>query len=438
MKYGPIDCSYASAAIVRHPVRLAVLAPKEGMATVLKHLNSLNGRNPSLSKDQFLLNYEGFNSIFRRPLIVPTEDDADICVSYSMKTVLSKSAHDFLAFLKRGINIFSTRAMDFDVLVIYIPRNFEAFREAKQISADFNLHDAIKLYATDKGIKIQFIEERSISTYDPCKVLWGLSTSIYAKSSGVLWHPQAIDCGTAYVGISYAQSEEGICIGCSQLFDSTGTGIRMILRKINNPHFYGKKNPYMDRDEARSMMSELREQYYQSDPIAKLNRIVIHKTTPFMREEIIGITQAFEGIENIELIQIQAYSPWRAIRFGQQPSRGADDFSIKRGTTMQLSEDSFLLWTHGCIIHPDLAGKLNYYKGGRGIPAPLLVKRHYGQATGDVLAQEILMLTKMNWNSGDSLYKILPVTLDFAKTLARMSKQNEAIYNKAYDFRYFM
>lgn len=48
------------------------------------------------------------------------------------------------------------------------------------------------------------------------------------------------------------------------------------------------------------------------------------------------------------------------------------------------------------------------------------------------------MLTKMNWNSGDSLYKILPVTLDFAKVLARMSKQNAAIYNKAYDFRYFM
>ncbi len=32
----------------------------------------------------------------------------------------------------------------------------------------------------------------------------------------------------------------------------------------------------------------------------------------------------------------------------------------------------------------------------------------------------------------------LPVTLDFAKVLSRMSKQNEAIYNKAYDFRYFM
>ena len=50
----------------------------------------------------------------------------------------------------------------------------------------------------------------------------------------------------------------------------------------------------------------------------------------------------------------------------------------------------------------------------------------------------ILMLTKMNWNSGDSLYKTLPVTLDFAKVLARMSKQDEAIFDKAYDFRFFM
>ena len=73
-----------------------------------------------------------------------------------------------------------------------------------------------------------------------------------------------------------------------------------------------------------------------------------------------------------------------------------------------------------------------------GIPSPILVKRFYGQADGDVLAKEILMLTKMNWNSGDSLYKVLPVTLDFAKVLSRMSKQEEAIYDKAYDFRFFM
>lgn len=111
---------------------------------------------------------------------------------------------------------------------------------------------------------------------------------------------------------------------------------------------------------------------------------------------------------------------------------------MKRGLTVKLNKDSFLLWSHGCIIHQELSGKLNYYKGLRGIPAPLLIRRFSGKCSGEILAQEILMLTKMNWNSGDSLYKTLPVTLDFAKVLARMSKQNEAIYDKAYDFRYFM
>ena len=268
--------------------------------------------------------------------------------------------------------------------------------------------------------------------------MWGLSTSLYAKATGVLWHPEAIQNDTAYIGISYAYSEEKrICIGCSQLFDSTGTGIRMVLRKINNPILLGKNNPYMREDDARTMMTELREQYYHSAPVNTLKRVVIHKTTPFIREEIAGIMQAFSGIE-VELIQIQDYCPWRGIRFGAEPGPKAFGFAVKRGLVVKLDRDSFLLWTHGCVIHPELSGTYNYYKGSRGIPAPLLIKRYVGNASGDILAREILMLTKMNWNSGDSLYKTLPVTLDFAKVLARMSKQEEAIFNKAYDFRFFM
>ena len=165
---------------------------------------------------------------------------------------------------------------------------------------------------------------------------------------------------------------------------------------------------------------------------------MIHKTTPFMKDEIIGITQAFEGVD-VELIQIQEYSSWRGVRFGDYAQAEAYGFALQRGSVVSLNEDSFLLWTHGCVMSDELAGKSrNYYKGGRGIPSPILVKRFYGQADADTLAKEILMLTKMNWNSGDSLYKVLPVTLDFAKVLSRMSKQEEAIYDKAYDFRFFM
>lgn len=71
----------------------------------------------------------------------------------------------------------------------------------------------------------------------------------------------------------------------------------------------------MKSDEARSMMSALRDQYYKCDPTNKLKRIVVHKTTPFTSEEIKGFTQALEGIDDIELLQIQEYAPWRAIRY---------------------------------------------------------------------------------------------------------------------------
>ena len=439
VQYGPIDASFSTKPINRSQIKLCVLSPDNCVDKILGHLNNLSCKIQNNSKDSFLPNYEGFNEIYRRPLLVPTKDQKNLCVTYSYSTVYNYTPSQFVDFLKRGIDKFALTRTDYDILVIYIPKSFTKFRNATSISQDFDLHDALKLYATDKGVTIQFIEERSLDSGEQCKVLWGLSTALYAKASmGVLWQPQEVQENTAYIGISYAISKEkGICIGCSQLFDATGTGMRMLLRKIDSPVFAGHRNPYMGKDEARSMMIALRDEYYRCNPTAKLDRIVIHKTTPFMKDEMIGITQAFEGISDIELIQIQDYNHWRGIRYGIDYKTGAESYPMERGTVIQLNDNSVLLWTHGSLKHPEL-GKGNYYKNGRGIPSPLLIKRYHGNSSGESIVKEILMLTKMNWNSGDSLYKVLPVTLDFAKVLSRMSKQDEAIFNKAYDFRYFM
>lgn len=437
-RYAPLDCSYSKNQTRRHSIELAIISPQEQVGKLLNHLIKLNQPIlPNNKNDGFLPQYNGFETIFKRPLSIPVATDTNKVLLYSQQQTSAMNELGYATLIKRYIDKLAGQAT-FDIVVIYVPTSFSRFREST--TTDFNLHDAIKLYATDKALKVQFIEERSVDYYDQCKVRWGLSTSLYAKASGVLWQPVTMTRETAYVGVSYALSKsKGICIGCSQLFDSTGTGIRLLLRKIDDPGYYGR-NPYMKSDEARSMMSALRDQYYKCDPANRLKRIVVHKTTPFTQEEIKGFTQALEGIDDIELLQIQEYSPWRAIRY-DTPDYSSDParFAIHRGTVLPLDADSFLLWTHGCIQHDDLSGSgLNYYKGGRGVPSPMLVKRFYGKASGDILANEILMLSKMNWNSGDSLYKQLPVTLDFAKVLSRMSKQDEAIYNKPYDFRYFM
>ena len=438
-KYGPLDCSYFRGTNSNRPqINLSILSPTEDLNDILNHLAKLNRySSPKNTNDGFLTQYGGFDTIYKRAISIPSAQDTDRIFTYSSSITENINQLEFVNLIKKCIDKISSKH-DFDILIIYIPARFLRFRE--DLSTDFNLHDAIKLYATDKSVKVQFIEEKSLKYLDQCKVMWALSTSLYAKAAGVLWQPETTHENTAFVGISYAISKlKKTCIGCSQLFDSSGTGIKLLLRKIADPEYWGR-SPYMKCDEARSTISALLDQYYNYSPPGNLKRIVIHKTTHFTKEEITGFTQALEGIDDIELLQIQEYSSWRAIRYdttkiGSDPAR----FAIHRGTVIPLDDFSFLLWTHGCVQHDDLSGrKLNYYKGGRGIPAPLLVKRFYGKSTGDVIAKEIMMLSKMNWNSGDSLYKQLPVTLDFAKVLSRMSKQDEAIYNKPYDFRYFM
>lgn len=435
INYGPLE-SYAN-----RSVRLAVLSPRECAADIWRHLNKLNKHHATTLKQDkvFLPEYIGFQDVFRCGLNIPNGNDTKRFKGYSLSDALKASAEEFFNGICRYIDVMEREKHEFDVLVIYIPNQLSKMRELKNENVYFDLHDSLKIYCAGKGIVTQIIEERSVHTNsDMAKIMWGLSTAIYIKAIGKLWKPKITRYDTAYIGLSYVQSiknNEKISIGCSQLFDSEGNGMELYLRPLKDPQII-QKNPYMRSGDACRLMNNLKRIYDESVPLHKLNRIVIHKTTHFTKEEMEGITKGLAGVDNIELLQIQEFSAWRAIRFQNDV---ATPFPIQRGTVIPLDKDTFLIWTHGSVQHDELAGKnLNYYKNGRGIPAPLLVKRFMGKSSALELVNEILMLTKMNWNSGDGLYKILPVTLDFAKTLSRVAKQDLVVYDRPYNFRYFM
>jgi hypothetical protein len=63
--------------------------------------------------------------------------------------------------------------------------------------------------------------------------------------------------------------------------------------------------------------------------------------------------------------------------------------------------------------------------------------RHVGHGAWDDSARSILGLTKMDWNN-DSLYDALPVTLGYAKVLARVVKRMKGLGSAPYQFRFFM
>lgn len=444
VNYGPIEQLQNGSSL--DSIKLAILTPEQTQRDIISHLEKLKQQFvTNLRQEQYFLpEYIGFEKIYRCNIDIPSVSDKIRFMSYNLDSVMKLNALQFYEGLTRYINVFSKNLMSFDVLVIYIPSCFVHLREMKNEKIYFDLHDSLKLYCASKGIVVQLIEEKSAipnKNNDLAKIMWGLSTGLYSKAVGRLWKPAVYNKNTAFVGLSYVQSVnngEKISIGCSQLFDAEGNGMRLYLRPLKNPQFI-QKSPFMRNEDACRLMLNLKKLYDDSVPTYDLKRVVIHKTTFFTKEEMEGIARGLSGIEDIELLQIQEFTPWRAIRYDSSNMKEVSRFPIQRGTVIQLNKDMFLIWTHGSVQNDELAGRnRNYYKNGRGIPAPLLVRRFMGKSDGATLVNEIMMLTKMNWNSGDSFYKVLPVTLDFAKMLSQVAKQDVVIYDKPYDFRYFM
>ena len=123
---------------------------------------------------------------------------------------------------------------------------------------------------------------------------------------------------------------------------------------------------------------------------------------------------------------------------GRAGAKGAlrqDTYPVRRGTVLKMDDFTGLLWIHGAT--GALQGKRPYFQGKRRIPAPVLIRRHAGTTDLAVLAEEILGLSKMNWNSAD-LYSRLPATVDSSKQIAQLGALLNRFGPMSYDYRLFI
>lgn len=436
---GPLEESFDQSNNGPAIVNLAIISPDFGFEKVKAHLDSLLNSVSPIWEREYLKDFPGFDYVFKKHLIIPNTVQSEFVITIPDNDVSSFSAIQFYDYLKSKIDKLALKSTDIDCVVIYIPDQWKKFRELKNENTYYDLHDSLKLYCVKKGLRIQFIEEKSINYKDQAKIRWWLSLGLYVKSNGTPWKVKTDNTETAFVGLGYAvrqNARDKVVLGSSQIFDGHGNGLKFLLQPIDKPVFYNK-NPFMSKEDAFRLVSNIRNTYHKIDPVIGLKKLVLHKTTHFTGAEMEGISNALEGIDNIELLQIQQFSSWRAIKLIKN-SKGKHEFNgypIERGTVIQLDDFTFLLWTHGLIESQELNGK--YFQGKRGIPSPLLIKRFRGTDPIETVANDILKLTKMNWN-GAELYKTFPVTIDFSKRLSVMGKQLEELGTKAHDFRYFI
>jgi argonaute-like protein implicated in RNA metabolism and viral defense len=302
------------------------------------------------------------------------------------------------------------------------------------------LHDYIKAYAAQKQIATQFIRERTIESEFHCQIMWALSLALYVKSGRTPWVVNGIQPDTAFAGIGYsvmdAPSGNNVVVGCSHIYSSDGRGMKYKLSKIQDCSFDRKKNPYLSEEEAYRIGLNIKELFYKS--FSELpKRVVIHKRTPFRKEEISGLVNSLSsaGIRNIDLLEITFEDNLKCFALNEQCTQ-VDGFPVRRGMCFPISKNVMYLLTHGIAPSVKSPGR-KYFQGGKSVPLPLRIVKHYGSGDMAQIATEILGLSKMNWNSF-GLYSKLPCTIESSNEIARIGWLLSQFEGSLYDYRFFM
>ncbi len=245
---------------------------------------------------------------------------------------------------------------------------------------------------------------------------------------------------TAYIGLSYAirgGTRDRFVTCCSQVFDADGGGMEFIAYDVGDGVDF--ENPFLTRADMRAVMARSLAVYQERNAGGLPRRVVIHKTQPFRDEEIDGCFDAWGRTDEIECVQVVASNDWRAVRLlapkESEAKNTPDSWPVERGTLIPFSDRSVLLFINGDA--PSVAVRGHFVQGGKGIPRPITLVRHAGSGQLELLGEDALALSKMNWNN-DALFDSLPVTIEYSKRLSQTIAHATSLPSGTYPYRLFM
>lgn len=447
LEHGPYSRSLINT--VFDPIRVASIYPHGFRERTRAFFREFEMRHAAKERRAYLIDFPGFSRVFGLRLgAAITECQIELAASLDAEIDSSKQLHLRLAEAVTGaLNRLNGFRSEFDVVLIYLPNRWA--RGFRNKDDGFDLHDYVKAIGAARGVATQIVREDSALEYF-CRasVMWRLGIALYCKAGGVPWKLADQDPETAYIGLSYAlrasiedKSGPTFVTCCSQVFDSDGSGMQFLAYETDDAQLdREKENPFLTRSEMRRVMARSLSLYQRRHGGRSPKRIVIHKSTEFKNDEVTGCFDAFQACESVELYQIQQESIWRGVQIN--PPRNSVQrtgepamYPVGRGTFIPLGTREILLWTQGNA--PQATGGKDFYKEGKSVPSPIIVKRFAGHGGWAEPSRSVLGLSKMNWNN-DSLYDRLPVTLSYASILAQTIKRMPIIQARPYEFRFFM
>lgn len=293
------------------------------------------------------------------------------------------------------------------------------FRRAVKAEAmKYHLPTQILLQRTSEALP----DARKVEHKSRCA--WNFFTGLYFKAGGIPWSPKGLAPGTCHVGISFYRplgSRSGILrTSVAQAFDEHGDGLVLRGQDFAWDEARQGRSPHLDRQQATALMEMVLKRY--TDEMKQTpSRVVIHKSSRFWPEERDGFQKALAGIRHFDLVAVYPTSEIRLLRAGRYPPL--------RGTRFSVGDIHFL-YTTGFIP------SLNAYPHGH-VPSPLQIADHFGDTPVEALSEELLILTKMNWNSA-SFAGLMPITLRFSRLVGDIMREIPPDRDPLPQFKYYM
>jgi len=310
---------------------------------------------------------------------------------------------------------------------------FDTFNpEQYNLSPDFRRQ--LKARTMRYDIPLQIIQESTLRLTDEVALgerrltrlsdrMWNLGTALYYKSGGKPWKLNTAREGVCYIGIAFRRASDGPKTACcaAQMFLDSGDGI--VFLGEYGPWYSPDNNQFHLTRLAAKMLLEGVLKTYADLEGKPLTEVFLHCRSSISREEFAGYQEACPP--GCKLVGIRVRSDGygtRLFRDGNMP--------VLRGTFLKINARSGYLYAAG------FKPRVGTYDGWE-TPIPLRIDIQHGEAPIEVVASDILGLTKLNYNAcklGDGQ----PVTVGFSDAVGEILISNPTVTDRRPNFKFYI
>ena len=253
--------------------------------------------------------------------------------------------------------------------------------------------------------------------------MWNLGATLYYKCGGKPWRLVTAREGVCYIGIAFRRTDDGKTACCAaQMFLNTGDGV-VFLGEYGPWYSPDTKQCHLDKSAAQKLLSGVLKTYRELEG-KDLTEIFLHSRSTLDDLELQGFQEACpEGVKLVGVrVRSERLDGLRLFRDGDLP--------VLRGSFWKVNDKSGLLWGSG---YKAVIGTYD----GHDVPVPLQIDVLYGDVPVERVAQDILGLTKLNYNAcrlGDAE----PVTVGFSDEVGEILISNPKVSDRRPNFKFYI